>query len=122
MIVSVSLPFPPSVNSLTANKAGKGRVKSERYRIWRNAAGWELKAQRPGRVRGLYDLHLIFQRKAGRHDLGNLEKAVSDLLVEMQIVDDDAFAERIVLEWGDVEGCRVVVREAVSSVQREAAE
>ena len=39
------LPYPPSVNSLYANRPGIGRVKSERYRTWERAANNMLLAQ-----------------------------------------------------------------------------
>lgn len=115
--VSLNLPFPPSTNALFFNRAGKGRVKSDRYRTWATAAGWDLKSQKPSKIAGPYELHLILERKSGRRDLGNLEKAISDLLVEHQIIEDDSLAERIILEWGAVKGCRVIVREAVSALK-----
>lgn len=62
-------------------------------------------------ITGAYILELSFGRPDKRYrDLGNLEKAVSDLLVHHKIIEDDRFAERIVLQWEkDLVGCRVEV-------------
>jgi Holliday junction resolvase RusA-like endonuclease len=37
-------------------------------------------------------------------DLGNIEKATSDLLQSMRLIQNDLMAESITIEWGDVEG------------------
>jgi crossover junction endodeoxyribonuclease RusA len=34
-----------------------------------------------------------------RRDLGNLEKAVSDLLQHMKIIEDDCLCQKITMEW-----------------------
>lgn len=110
--VVLDLPEPPSVNKLFANVSvarratarahGRklpGRVKSHAYLTWINAAGWELKAQRPGRVAGLYQITIA--SRPDRKDIGNLEKATSDFLQEHRIVANDSRARRIVIEWND---------------------
>jgi len=55
-----------------------------------------------------YHLFLTVQRGGGL-DLGNCEKAVSDALQEMRIIVNDKFAEKIVLQWGDIIGCEVTI-------------
>lgn len=108
----ITLPFPPSVNGLFANKK-RGRVRSERYREWANAAGWELKAQRPKRVKGPVRLSLFVQEKRDRkRDISNLVKAVEDLLVEHRIIDgdDQATVREVRASWCPrTTGCRVEV-------------
>ena len=110
-MTTVHLPFPPSVNGLYANVPGKGRVKSQSYRIWANAAGWSIKAQRPRPIPiGPYLITVMVQRKRDgrRRDLENFIKAVSDLLVEHKIIPDDHHEERIEMQWSDaVTGCVV---------------
>lgn len=103
--------FPPSVNSLYANVPGKGRVKTERYRTWAKAAGWDVKAQRPAKVTGRYAITLTVQRKdKRRRDLSNLIKAVSDLLVDQQVIEDDSLEEEVHMYWSRaVEGCVVEI-------------
>ena len=112
------LPRPPSVNNLYFN-IGRGRQISGHYKQWLNAASMLLMMQRIGqqRVAGPYTLVAVFQR--GRGDLGNFEKALSDLLVKMNVIDDDRLAERIILEWGDVPcGCEVTVSSVTFTPQR----
>lgn len=48
-----------------------------------------------------------------RRDLGNLEKAVSDLLVEMQVIADDSLIEMFSMEWvsGDLAGVSVFLED-----------
>lgn len=112
--------FPPSANSLYANVPGKGRVKTERYRTWATAAGWDVKAQKPAKITGRYAITLTVQRKDNRRrDLSNLIKAVSDLLVDQQVIEDDSLEEEVHLYWyRAVEGCVV---EIVPIDQRRAA-
>jgi crossover junction endodeoxyribonuclease RusA len=48
-----------------------------------------------------------------KRDLGNLEKAVSDILVKMGVIQDDSFIQKITLQWGKAPmGCRVELAEA----------
>lgn len=95
--VTFTLPFPPSVNGLFA---GKGRrYCSKTYKAWKLAAQSFVPA---GLVAGPYTLELLFDRPDRRaRDLGNLEKAVSDLLVERGLVIDDSCCQRITLAWSD---------------------
>lgn len=92
-----ALPFPPSLNNLFA---GKGRRYCSRaYKAWKALAGPLVPA---GIVAGPYTLELLFDRPDRRaRDLGNLEKAVSDLLVERGLVIDDSCCQRIILAWSD---------------------
>ena len=108
------LPLPPSVNSLYANVPGKGRIKSDRYRKWLSAAGWAIKEQRPKPITGDYALWIYCERPDQRkRDIGNLEKAVSDLLVKHGIISDDSLAAEIHLYWsGEGRECVVRVEEA----------
>lgn len=95
--VTFTLPFPPSVNGLFA---GKGRrYCSATYKAWKAAAKAFVPA---GLIPGPYSLELIFDRPDRRaRDLGNLEKAVSDLIVERGLVIDDSCCQRITLAWSD---------------------
>lgn len=60
-------------------------------------------------IPGPYTLHMIVEDTAAL-DLGNTEKAVSDMLQVMGIITNDKFARRIVLEWGDIIGCEVTIQ------------
>ena len=97
-VVRIELPFPPSVNGLTAN-AKKGRIRTAAYAAWYIQASANIKdSHRAGF--GPYSLSICLRRPDGRRrDLGNLEKAISDLLVAHGVVQDDSLAERITVQW-----------------------
>lgn len=97
--VALNLPRPPSVNQLFANIPGKGRVKTAAYRAWIAAAGWMIKAQRPQPIRGKYNLLILVGPT--RADLGNCEKAVSDLLQALGVIENDRLGEEIALKRSD---------------------
>lgn len=109
-VVNLALPLPPSTNELYRNRtkqeiangkamgiALRGRARTERYKTWARAAGNALIAAKPGRIEGRYSLTITIAETA-RMDLGNAEKALSDLLVKHGVVDDDYKARRILLE------------------------
>ncbi len=104
--VSLRLPMPPSVNQLW-RPTGRRLILTEAYKAWRRDAGWTLAQQRPGRISGAYCL-MISACRASKLDLGNVEKAISDLLQQMRVIDNDRLAESISLKWGDHEG--VIIR------------
>src|SRR4051812_34736801 len=98
-MTEIILPTPPSSNALW--KYGRGNVfKSEVYKAWLEEAGHRLNRQHPAPVHGPYRLTILAQRPPRRHrDLGNLEKALSDLLVRHRVVDDDAWCDDIRARW-----------------------
>lgn len=126
--VELTLPLPPSVNALYYNRSKKelgiakaigkplkGRGKTDRYRQWLRTAGNLINAQRPGRIGGAYTLTIIIGSGAAL-DLGNAEKAVSDILQEYGIVDNDKKANDIHLSRSEHVGareCRVTVTPAL---------
>jgi Holliday junction resolvase RusA-like endonuclease len=93
-MIVLTMPAPPTVNNLFLNIPGRGRVMSPRYRSWRKEAGWDVKSQRPGRIAGEYEMDVALP-KGLTGDLGNYEKPISDLIVELGIVDDDRFCRRL---------------------------
>jgi crossover junction endodeoxyribonuclease RusA len=62
---------------------------------------WELKAQaKSQKVCGSYKLTLLAVKPDKRkRDIGNLEKAVSDILVTMGIIEDDNLCEWLEARW-----------------------
>lgn len=114
-MTTISLPTPPSLNNMFFNVPGKGRVKTKEYTNWSAAAGWTLITQKPPKIAGPVALSYAFADE-GRADLGNLEKAVSDLLVTYQVIEDDSrkIVRSIHLEWAaSVEsGCRITITKA----------
>lgn len=81
---------PPSTNGLFANVAGKGRVSSERYRSWANAAGWDLKRQRITKFPGPVYITIAIGKLSATSDVSNRVKAVEDLLVEHGVIQGDS--------------------------------
>jgi Holliday junction resolvase RusA-like endonuclease len=101
--------MPPSVNALYA---GKGRrYKSSRYKYWETTAQNALRSQSftpLGKIP--LEAHYQFGRPDMRtRDLANLEKAISDFLVHMNVIADDCWIHKITMEWADVTGAHVVV-------------
>lgn len=114
----LTLPAPPSTNSLFRNVPGKGRVKTIRYLTWIRAAQNQAMAQPRFHVAGSYGMEVIVRRRNSRLDLDNCLKAIGDFLVTCGYVDDDRHLSAIVARWGeDVDGCLV----RVWSIQAEAA-
>jgi crossover junction endodeoxyribonuclease RusA len=105
--------LPPSTNALFANVAGKGRIRSERYREWQNAAGWDFNGK--GSIAGPFKATITVcasKRRKGR-DIDNFAKPTLDLLVKHGVVEDDSLCEEVTLRWGDAAGgMRVEVRAA----------
>ena len=114
--ITLTLPFPPSVNNLFIN-AGRKRVRSPRYRAWAEEAGFLLNTQHarpvPGPVKLIYEFQEGQDKR--RRDVGNLEKPVTDLLVTHGVIeaDDGRVVRSINLSWSrDVVGVRVTVEAA----------
>lgn len=101
-MIRLHLPFPPSVNSLYGNGGNKrGRHKTQAYDAWIKLASVGIKdSHRMGL--GPYSLSICLEPpdKKRSRDLGNLEKAVSDLLVMHGVVKDDRYCQRLTMTWG----------------------
>jgi crossover junction endodeoxyribonuclease RusA len=110
-MIRIDLPKPPSVNNLHLNVRGRGRVKSPKYRAWIEHAGLALLMARPAKLQGPVSIDCEFEDK-GSGDIDNFSKAVLDLLVRHQVIEDDrrSIVRRLNLSWStDVAGCRVTV-------------
>ena len=108
-----ALPFPPSSNNLFVN-GKRGRFRSPRYEAWIAEVGVEIMRQRPAKYTG--PVNLIYEFQEGfdnrKRDLGNLEKATTDILVLHRIIeaDDGSIVRRISLAWNPtIEGVRVLI-------------
>jgi Holliday junction resolvase RusA-like endonuclease len=89
--VRVIVSWPPSVNNLFLNVAGRGRVPTKEYTAWRKTAAWELQAQRPRKFTGPVEITVELcppTRRAFDPD-GKLKGPI-DLLVTHQIIPDDS--------------------------------
>lgn len=102
-VITLDLPFPPTMNNLFLNVKGRGRVKAPAYRLWEAVASAAArKSAGTASLSGAYAFHMKAQRPdKRRRDLANLEKATHDLCVRLGFVRDDSDCNRILLEWSD---------------------
>ena len=110
----VRLPFPPPLSACFTNAPGRGRVPTQRYKAWQDEALWEIKAQKARPITGRVTVYarLVPPDKRNR-DLGNLDKAIADILVKAGLIEDDGSKclRKITYEWMD-EGpaCTVLIQ------------
>lgn len=122
--VVLTLPTPPSVNALwrtaplTLRSTWGGMICSRRYQQWKTAAGMELVIQRPGRIEGRYRLEVNVPLSC-KGDLDNYAKAVSDLLQQHGIIENDRLAQRVLIDW--TESDKFTVEVVAVAPTREAA-
>lgn len=99
MIVTFTLPMPPSTNALYRNVPGKGRVKTADYKAWIKDAGWQMKLQGASSflyLAGPLELRISLSAKS-RIDVDNI-KALPDLLKKMGVIDDDKQIRRLYVD------------------------
>ena len=83
---------------------------------------WEIRSQTRVKVTGSYKLTILAVRPdKRRRDLGNLEKAVSDILVSTGVIEDDCLCEWLEIRWVD-EGpaCEVIIEAIGEANENEA--
>ena len=120
-MITFDLPYPPTTNNLFIN-VRRGRIRSQKYDSWIQEAGCEIMRQRPRKVEGPVSLNYEFQEvhKVNRkRDLGNLEKATTDLLVKHGIIeaDHDLIVRRVSANWNaEVEGVRITIQPVFNRV------
>lgn len=111
-MITLVLPFPPSVNLLwRATKDGKV-YRSAKYMEWRKLAMWQIAGQAKGQKHiGAYKLTILAVRPDKRkRDLGNLEKAISDILVSQNLVEDDSLCEWLEVKWVEAgPQCKIII-------------
>lgn len=102
-IITLTLPFPPSVNRLWKTKKTGGMYRSKEYVAWRQHALWAIQSRCKGEyIKGHYELQISAVRPdKRRRDIGNLEKAVSDILQEAGIIEDDCLCDDLHLYWAE---------------------
>jgi Holliday junction resolvase RusA-like endonuclease len=82
---------PPSTNNLFLNNGRRGgRIKSPGYRTWIETAGWELRIAHPVKILGPVAVRIAFGLVSRRPDVDNCLKALLDLLVAHEVIEDDA--------------------------------
>jgi crossover junction endodeoxyribonuclease RusA len=113
-VVTLELPYPPSVNAAYANRKfgkGRGRFKSKVYTDWlKEADAWFLKQKAEktigAPIAGPYEAHMTFSRDKRRwnSDISNRIKVAEDFLKRGGLIEDDSKCERLTVAWGPVSG------------------
>jgi crossover junction endodeoxyribonuclease RusA len=114
---SFVLPWPPSTNSIwraQISKYGARNAVSPEYRKWKDAAGWELQAQRVSCFADKVGIHIELCPPHNQdYDPDNFVKAILDLLVKHQVIAGDSkkYVRRILIEPVDsgLTGARVTI-------------
>jgi Holliday junction resolvase RusA-like endonuclease len=94
--------IPPSINRIWRVDRGGRPHKSDEYRKWLMASGLEANAQvRRRKISGPYKLSVQIARPdKRRRDLDNIGfKAISDLLVQIGVIEDDSLCEMLSARW-----------------------
>lgn len=101
MEYSHTFPTPPSVNQLY--RAVRGRsIKSKAYRDWEKLVdGFAYLVPRKTLQKPVQAVYAFGRPDNRRRDLGNLEKATSDLLQRWGVLTDDSDITDIRLYWAD---------------------
>jgi Holliday junction resolvase RusA-like endonuclease len=85
----VTMPRCPSLNALWVRAPGKPRVRSEAYRDWARAAGWDVKRQLVGAAPIDCRFNCIIEVPITRRDTDNWSKAVLDLCESVGAISND---------------------------------
>jgi crossover junction endodeoxyribonuclease RusA len=112
-MIRIVLPFPPSVNRLWRTTKTGGMHSSPKYTAWKKQAEWAVAGQVKGKsITGEYTLEIVAVKPdKRRRDLGNLEKAVSDLLQKVKVIENDHLCQEIHMKWATTgPECLIIVR------------
>ena len=101
------------MNRLWRTTKTGGMHRSTEYNAWCKHAEWAITAQVKGQhIAGEYTLEILAVKPdKRRRDIGNLEKAVSDLLQKVKVIEDDYLCQDIHLRWAKTgPECLIFVR------------
>ena len=112
--IKLILPYPPSVNKLWRTTKTGGMYSSKEYKDWAKHCEWAAHTQTKGKgILGEYTLEVVAVKPdKRRRDLGNLEKAISDILQRAGVIKDDYLCQKITMEWAKSgPECLITVKE-----------
>ncbi len=83
--------LPPSVNAIWRFTKGGRMYRTREYMTWQNAEGWTIAKQLIGQHRftGPVYITLAMRRRRKNQDGDNLQKAIFDLLENVNAIDND---------------------------------
>ena len=123
-----TIPVPPGVNELYANrktyKRGKGRqfgrTLTEKHAAWRKECGQMLMIQRAKPITGRVSIDVYIDENAlsDSADIDGRIKAAIDALVHFEIIGGDSkrFVRDAAAHWGIVsDGCQIVITQIANN-------
>jgi crossover junction endodeoxyribonuclease RusA len=93
--------MPPPLSACYKNAAGRGRVKTQRYKVWENRH-LMINPQLRGAVKftTAVRVHIgIIRPDKRKRDLDNLLKPICDLLVAGRVLADDSLIHELSIRW-----------------------
>lgn len=122
-MVTLELPFPPSVNAIWLRGKPRGGKRkgnvylNPKYTAWQQEAWPAIIAARRngcGRLWGRFTANITLddRQRKGRIDCDNRVKVCLDFLQKMMVIDDDSQADSVTVQWGSANGVRIELREA----------
>lgn len=117
LFVEYRLPLPPSSNNAYFNLPRGGRAPTSECKAFKEAAAWELKAQKAKPFEGRAIVHIdVSERECtAASDISNREKLVTDALVDNGVLQNDSmkFVKGVNTHWDpEITGCRVRIEKA----------
>lgn len=98
--IVIELPFAPSVNRLWRMGRGKKMYKSKVYEDWIIVAQQLIYIGKHKPILGFYRLTIEAVRPdKRRRDIDNLIKAVSDVLQDTGLIEDDCLCQEVTAKW-----------------------
>jgi len=97
--VTFTLPAPPSVNAIYRNVRGKGRVRTKLYDDFLSFATASIRRQEVEPVKGNVVVLAGLERTSALSDLDNRLKAMLDVIVKAELIEDDRFVTAIAAAW-----------------------
>jgi hypothetical protein len=106
---TLDIPRPPSINRFKKMLGNASPIVVK----WQRQADAHLTLRKPyPRIRGPYELFVKFPvDEFTLFDADNCLKALSDWLQRVELIENDRYARRLVVDWGEAPtGCRIRVR------------
>lgn len=115
-MIRFTLPKPITLSAAFNNAPNRGRIKSREYKEWQRIAMPEIMVQKRGQTIPTPPVQMTLTVPyQGNGDVCNLEKVVTDTLVQMQIIPNDSmkYLRRVILQDGAPPGQCIVEIESL---------